>query len=174
MEYPAAVILPVSVPKKSGETCQADLYDVIQPVIETVWAALRDFLSDMEYHPERATSAALRGISARLALVCRCAADMLSRISGKETYCFLIHASDYPLKEEMAGSDDWDEYDVRFPVGVTVRMDGQDRSYAANTEMLFSSFRLDKKPDWYLAWARQFFGIAPKSESSPSFPFILS
>lgn len=154
MENIKGIILKVTENAVSGIKLQLDLYDLVQPVLGNISGWISQTLTDIEYSPERATRAAFYHGRVQFENECRLIAEIIERSGLGKCYGHLITAMDAPLADEYG-----DDYDVEFPVGISLELNGEKKLFTVDLETLFSIHRLSKPAEWYKEWAKGYFGI---------------
>lgn len=128
----------------SGISFQADLYDIIQPLLTSISRWVSQTLTDIEYSPDNVKKSSFFAAKTGFVIQCRLIAEIIERMSGKKCYGYLETALDFL------------ESDIEYPAGIRLNFNGEMKVFTIDMEMLFSIHRLDKPAAWYQEWAKMF------------------
>ena len=127
--------------ESSGILFQADLYDLIQPLLTNISQWVNQTLTDIEYNPDNVKRLSFYAAKTGFIIQCRLIAEIIERMSGKKCYGYLETALDFP------------DSDITYPAGIRIDFNGEKKAYTVDMEMLFGIHRLSEPSEWYLEWA---------------------
>lgn len=138
------IVLNTVKKEASGICYQADLYDIIQPVLTNISQWVNQTLTDIEYSPDNVKKSSFFAAKTGFVIQCRLIAEIIERMSGKKCYGYLETALDFP------------ESGIEYPAGVRLDFNGEMKVFTIDMEMLFSIHRLNNPAAWYHEWARMY------------------
>ena len=128
----------------SGISFQADIYDIIQPVLTNISQWVNQTLTNIEYSPDNVKKSSFFAAKTSFVIQCILIAEIIERMSGKKCYGYLETALDFP------------ESGIEYPAGVRLDFNGEMKVFTIDMEMLFKIHRLTNPAAWYHEWARMY------------------